>query len=155
MRLKWDVSDLEQNRDALRKEIRSLGAKKLKLEKEIDEVRDGLALMKVKVEEKKFSGVAKTYEDLVVMVASEVFDVSVEQMKSKARHRNITKARNYCISKLRNTTNLSLSSLGKIFSRDHATALNSIRVFANDVETDKSYLAKSVVADKIISNSTK
>lgn len=60
-------------------------------------------------------------------LVSRKYNVPEEDIRSKKRNDNIAKARHMCIYLIRQLTELSLSDIGKLFSRDHATIISSIK----------------------------
>ena len=60
-------------------------------------------------------------------LVSRKMGVSEEDIRGKKRNDNIAKARHMCIYLIRQMTELSLSDIGKLFSRDHATVISSIK----------------------------
>ncbi len=72
----------------------------------------------------------KTENDKIEKIfdlVSRKFGVSEEEIRGKKRNDNIAKARHMCIYLIRHLTELSLSDIGKLFSRDHATVIASIK----------------------------
>ena len=53
----------------------------------------------------------------------------------KKRTDNLAKARHTCIYLIRQLTELSLSDIGKIFSRDHTTVISSIKYVTGQIES--------------------
>ena len=72
----------------------------------------------------------------IINNVSIIYDVSVDELKDKSRKQNIAHARNMAIYAIREKTSLSLESIGKIFSRDHTTILNSIERIKYEIEQD-------------------
>jgi len=60
------------------------------------------------------------------------YNISEEDLKGKKRTKDIAKVRHICIYIIRKMTDLSLPSIGKIFSRDHTTIISSL----DNIETD-------------------
>ncbi|NLK39424.1 MAG: chromosomal replication initiator protein DnaA [Clostridiales bacterium] len=72
--------------------------------------------------------------DKIFNTVSKRYNIPTEVIKSKKRTDNIANARHICIYLLRSLTELSLSSIGSIFSRDHTTILSSVRKIEKDIE---------------------
>ena len=73
--------------------------------------------------------------DKIIDLISERYGVSEEELRSKKRTDNIAKARHLCIYLIRHLTDLSYSDVGKLFSRDHATAIASIKYVKGQIES--------------------
>ena len=63
------------------------------------------------------------------------YRVEREELCGKKRNDNIAKARHTCIYLIRHMTGLSLSDIGKIFSRDHTTVIASVRYVEGQIES--------------------
>lgn len=64
----------------------------------------------------------------------ESFKISYNLLKSRARNRNLVMIRQCAMYYLRLNTRLSLSEIGGIFNRDHATVLYSVRTVKSFLE---------------------
>ena len=73
--------------------------------------------------------------DRIFRAVSRRTDVTPDEMRGKKRNDNIAKARHMCIYLIRQMTELSLSDIGKIFSRDHATVIASIKYIEGQIES--------------------
>lgn len=67
-------------------------------------------------------------------IVSRRYGVSEEDIRSKKRTDNIAKARHICMYMIRRLTQLSLSDIGKLFSRDHTTVISSIKFVEGQIE---------------------
>jgi chromosomal replication initiator protein len=65
--------------------------------------------------------------DRILNIVADNYGVSVDELKGSKRNANIATARHMCMYLLRHHTQLSLTEIGKIFSRDHSTTISSIR----------------------------
>ncbi len=75
--------------------------------------------------------------DAVIVVVSEAFDVSVEDLKGSSRKREISFARQIGMYLIRQHTNLSLPKVGEVFGgKDHTTVLYSCDKIAQLRNTD-------------------
>ena len=72
--------------------------------------------------------------DKIFELIAEKYGVSEEDIRSKKRNDNIAKARHLCIYLIRQLTELSLSDIGKIFSRDHATVIASTKFIKGQMD---------------------
>ena len=79
---------------------------------------------------------AETAEKIIESV-SKVYDIPVEDIKSKKRSKEISMARHISIYVIRKITQMSVTDIGKIFNRDHTTVLASIDVVANEMTSDR------------------
>lgn len=88
----------------------------------------------------------------VIMAIEMVLGYSEEEIKDKTRKREIVEARQIFFSIIKKNTKMSLSSIGKLCRKDHATVLHSIKTVENLCETDKSFLKKYQAIKEIAEN---
>ena len=81
----------------------------------------------------------KPIQEHILDVVLNRYGVTLEELKSKARFKNIVKARQAFSFFCREYTNYSLQKIGNITLRDHATVLYSSRVFEQE---SKLYLSE-------------
>jgi chromosomal replication initiator protein len=80
---------------------------------------------------------AEATPDTVIAVVAEAFDVSVEDLKSSSRRREISQARQIGMYLIRQHTGLSLPKVGEVFGgKDHTTVLYSCDKIAQLRNTD-------------------
>ena len=78
------------------------------------------------------------------------FNVSVKDMQSKSRKKNITTPRQIAMYLARKYTEDSLVDIGKVFNRDHSTVLHSIKVVSNKLIRDSSVNAQlEILSNKV------
>lgn len=88
--------------------------------------------------------------DKIFGAVSKRYNIPLETLKGKKRTDDIANARHICIYLLRTLTELSLSSIGGLFSRDHTTVLSSIRKIEKEIsentitETEINELIKEI-----------
>lgn len=76
--------------------------------------------------------------DYIQKVVSEYFGLSVEEMNSKTRKRNIVQARQLAMFFAKEHTKASLTTIGlQCGNKDHATVLHACKTVKNLLETDK------------------
>ena len=75
--------------------------------------------------------------DRIFGVVSKRYNVEIDEIKGKRRSDNIANARHICIYLIRNMTEMSLSAIGELFSRDHTTIISSIKKVERDISTYK------------------
>ncbi len=75
----------------------------------------------------------------IISAVCKNYSVSEDDIKSKKKSENIANARHICIYVIRKMTDLSLPSIGKIFSRDHSTIISSINKVDINIKTKKNY----------------
>jgi chromosomal replication initiator protein len=80
-----------------------------------------------------------TLIERIVSEVSRKYGVSEDDIRSKKKSENIANARHICVYIIRKMTDLSLPSIGKIFSRDHSTVLSSINKVDINIKTKKNY----------------
>ena len=72
-------------------------------------------------------------------VASDVFEETIEDIKSKKRDRELLQPRSLCYYAYRRHTNDSLGKIGLAFNRTHATIINSLDKVEVDMMTSPLY----------------
>ena len=81
--------------------------------------------------------------DLIIKRISEVYEVSVDDMKGKSRTRAISEARQIAMWMARQLTDESYENIGEALGgRDHSTVYYSINKVEEKIEADKSYSYK-------------
>ncbi len=83
--------------------------------------------------------------DKIFNVVSNKYAVSVEDIKSKKRNKEISQARHATIYLLRKTTDLSLNDIGRMFDQHHTTVLSAINKMEEEVENNPA--AEQDIAD--------
>lgn len=78
----------------------------------------------------------------ILNVVSQKTGISVEDMRSRKRTSNIASARHIAIYVIKKLTDSSLPAVGKVFSRDHTTVMNSIETVEKHMASDPSYKTK-------------
>lgn len=89
--------------------------------------------------------------EMVIKAVSEMFNVSIEDLKSSSRRREISVARQIGMFLMRQHTDLSLPKVGEVFGgKDHTTVMYSCEKIAHLKETDVE-LARSLrqLSDRI------
>ncbi len=80
-------------------------------------------------------------------VVSEIYGISVDDIKSKSRTQTISTARNICMFVIRHLTGITLKEIGTYFGKDHATVLNSINNVEKEMKVNQTF--KNTVNDII------
>ena len=86
----------------------------------------------------------------ILAATAKKYGISVEDIKSKKKTDSIANARHMAVYIIRKLTNLSLKETGKIFGRDHSTALASVQKIevniktVNNFERDLNLLIKEI-----------
>jgi chromosomal replication initiator protein len=75
----------------------------------------------------------------VISVVTKKYGITPDDVKSRKRTDNVANARHICIYIIRQLTELSLGDIGKIFSRDHSTAIASIEKVNINIKTVRNY----------------
>jgi chromosomal replication initiator protein len=73
--------------------------------------------------------------DSIFRAVSKKYSISPDEIKGKRRTEQIASARHICIYLIRQMTELSLSDIGKLFSRDHATVISSIKYVEGQISS--------------------
>ena len=87
--------------------------------------------------------------DNIIKEVCRYFRVEEDQIRGPSRSREILNARQIAMYLIRSMTSLSLDETGKLFKRDHTTALNGITKIENRMKNDNNF-AETVKA--IITN---
>jgi len=78
--------------------------------------------------------------DYIQKVVSEYFGLTIDQMNSKTRKRNIVQARQLSMYFAKHHTKASLTSIGlQCGNKDHATVLHACKTVQNLIDTDKEF----------------
>ena len=89
--------------------------------------------------------------DRIFNTVSKHTDIPVDSIKSGRRQANILYARQLCIFLIRSMTRFSLTEIGGLFNRDHATILNAYNKIEHMMETDPEIKAEVEDLQKKIS----
>ncbi|MCD8046159.1 MAG: chromosomal replication initiator protein DnaA [Clostridiales bacterium] len=77
---------------------------------------------------------------LIVEVVSEHFGITVDQIMSKSRSRDIAKPRQIAMYLCKNMTDLPLDSIGQLLGgRDHSTVIHGIKQVTDDISSDSNF----------------
>ncbi|MCD8151485.1 MAG: chromosomal replication initiator protein DnaA [Clostridiales bacterium] len=77
---------------------------------------------------------------LIVEVVSEHFGITVDQIISKSRSRDIAKPRQIAMYLCKNMTDLPLDSIGQLLGgRDHSTVIHGIKQVTDDISSDSTF----------------
>ena len=78
--------------------------------------------------------------DYIQKIVCDYFNITIDQMHSTTRKREIVQARQLAMYFAKNMTKASLASIGtEIGGKDHATVLHAVRTVNNLIETDKHF----------------
>lgn len=78
--------------------------------------------------------------DFILAIVSEAFEISIEQLKSKSRKRDIVIGRQVAMYLSKKYTKVSLKELGGVFGgRDHSTVIYSLKTVEDLLETDDKF----------------
>jgi chromosomal replication initiator protein len=92
--------------------------------------------------------------DYIQKVVCDYFKISVSEIFSTSRKRDIVQVRQTIMYFSKKYTELSLAIIGKrCGNKDHATVLHAIRIITNLISTDKEFRRHLEEIDKIIKNS--
>ncbi|MBQ7298720.1 MAG: chromosomal replication initiator protein DnaA [Clostridia bacterium] len=80
----------------------------------------------------------KVTQDKILNAVARKYGVTIEDIRGKRRTREIAQARHVSIYIMRNVTDLSLPSLGRVFNRDHTTILSSVETIQAKIREDAS-----------------
>lgn len=92
------------------------------------------------------------HQDLTAAMICELvsgqFNVSLDDLQSKSRKKNIAFPRQVAMYLARKYTDESLAEIGRLFNRDHSTVLHSIKVVNSKLVRDNSVNAQVQLLDK-------
>lgn len=89
--------------------------------------------------------------DYIQKVVSQYFGLSIDEMNSKTRRRNIVQARQLAMYFAKEHTRASLTTIGlQCGNKDHATVLHACRTVKNLIETDKDFRSYFDEIDRLI-----
>jgi len=77
--------------------------------------------------------------ELVIETVSKSFNVGIADLSSASRKRSLVEARMACIYLIRKYSPLTLKSIGKLFNRDHTTAIYNNSACENLMITNKDF----------------
>lgn len=80
--------------------------------------------------------------DRIIECVARKFGTTVQEIKGTAKKQNIKDARNVSMKLIQDETDLSLSQIGAIFSRDHSTVHSNINRAKSDISSDTVFEAK-------------
>jgi chromosomal replication initiator protein len=94
------------------------------------------------------SDVKIIYPKNIIEIVCNYYDITVEQIKSKVRSRDISYPRQIAMYIMREITDLSLPKIGSVFGgRDHTTVIHAYEKIANEVKNNSDF--KMTVNDLI------
>lgn len=88
------------------------------------------------------TGTAVNRAERIIQLVSECFGISVNDLKSPSRVREIIYPRHIAIHLIKANVTISLAGIGRMFKRDHSTVINSLETY-DDIQKDrifKSYI---------------
>ncbi len=89
--------------------------------------------------------------DYIQKVVSQYFGLSIDEMNSKTRRRNIVQARQLAMYFAKEHTRASLTTIGlQCGNKDHATVLHACRTVKNLIDTDKDFKSYFDEIDRLI-----
>lgn len=80
--------------------------------------------------------------DRVFITVTKKYGISREEMVGPKRNKEIANARHACIFLIRQVTDMSLPAIAKVFNRDHATIMSSLKNVDSRMQTDSDFLAE-------------
>jgi len=102
-------------------------------------IQDNSNLTQIKMKEEYFEFLDESSKaSIIIEVCNDIFGLGYNVLSdTKTRRREIVERRQIAIYILRHHTELSLSSIGGIFGKDHATILYAVRTIKDLVQVDK------------------
>jgi len=89
-------------------------------------------------------------EERIIYLVAKSFGISHNDLKSRSHLRDFTTPRQVAIYFIRKYTSKTQQQVGIIFSRDHSTIVNSLKVVNNLMDTDAAFKEKIDLIDKLI-----
>lgn len=93
--------------------------------------------------------------DYCIKICSDVFRVSIGDLKSKKRHRGIVDCRKAFFYLVKKNTNLTNSAIGEFFNRDHSTVIFSVKACEDLISIDKEFKNKFNKINKALQSKIK
>ena len=90
------------------------------------------------------------YYSKIIDQYCEFFMLNPVDIKGKSRKKELVEARFHIMKMLKINTELSLSMIGRLFSRDHSTVIHAISTHNDLCSTDKVFLAKWMEFEKYV-----
>lgn len=84
-------------------------------------------------------GIHQIKTDKIVDIICDEYDLNRVILMSKSREAKIVEARAMCFYFIKEKTRLTLSEIGGLFGKTHATVLHSIKGTNNYIEVDKKF----------------
>ncbi len=78
--------------------------------------------------------------DRVFITVTKKYGISKEEMIGPKRNKEIANARHACVYLIRQVTDMSLPAIAKVFNRDHATIMSSLKNIESRIKTDPDLL---------------
>jgi len=69
----------------------------------------------------------------IIEATCRVFKITKQALLSKCRDRYLVRARNICITVIKDKLHMALTDIGKLFNRDHTTVIHALRTVENDL----------------------
>jgi len=89
---------------------------------------------------------------VVIKTVAEVFEISIEDLVSKSRKKELVNPRQIAMYLLRDVLDMSYPNIGdKIGKRDHTTALYAYEKIANEINKNQSLNQKVIIIKELIS----
>lgn len=102
----------------------------------------------------EFRGIAKRKAHTIINACCASFGVTLQELQSKSRKQPLVQYRQLTILILKNVGKyMSQEDMGKLFMRDHATIIHSIRQATNAVEIEPYYTDKYNTALRLLAKS--
>ena len=79
--------------------------------------------------------------DRVFLTVTKKYGVSKEDIIGPKRNKEIANARHACVYLIRQVTDMSLPAIAKVFNRDHATIMSSLKNVESRSKTDPDFLS--------------
>lgn len=83
--------------------------------------------------------VLDTHAMKIIVVVSRLTDVSIREMRGKTRASDAVEARRIAMVLIRQKLHYTCARIGRMFKRDHSTALHAFKVHDDLMEVDKHY----------------
>lgn len=97
-------------------------------------------LVKEVLEKRKTIIKSKMTAESIVKKIAKNFNISVDDIKSQKRQKNVLVPRHISMYLIKNNLMITYDAIGKIFDRDHTTVISAIKKIESQLETDKEFV---------------
>ena len=154
---KAEIENIDVSEEVLRHIAETINSNIRELEGALNRIVAKASLLKktisIELVEEMFYDVIKSRskvvtKDKIISIISEYYNISIEDIKSKKRKKDIAKARQIAMYFMRESLNMPFMAIGEVFGgKDHTTVMHSVSKVESDMKSNK-YFAKDIAGIK-------